>query len=217
MSRIRHDLFFGLRCVRRFSRGRGRLFMNAALAKVLFILLVLHSCTTGMRFTVTLDALRHGGTPLEIGLMLSTVALFPAFLAVKAGRWLDDKGPKGPLTLSIACTLFAGAETLLLPVDRVGLAPLFAACLSVGFGFLLVNTVTQRLVGDVVRPEFRSNAFTLLSMTTAASGLVTPVFAGHLIEGLGFSSFYLWCSVLPVLLLLLLFTPLFRGLLRPLK
>ena len=39
--------------------------MNAALAKVLFILLVLHSCTTGMRFTVTLDALRHGGTPLE--------------------------------------------------------------------------------------------------------------------------------------------------------
>ena len=165
--------------------------MNAALAKVLFILLVLHSCTTGMRFTVTLDALRHGGTPLEIGLMLSTVALFPAFLAVKAGRWLDDKGPKGPLTLS--------------------------ACLSVGFGFLLVNTVTQRLVGDVVRPEFRSNAFTLLSMTTAASGLVTPVFAGHLIEGLGFSSFYLWCSVLPVLLLLLLFTPWFRGLLRPLK
>ena len=34
--------------------------MNAALAKVLLILLVLHSCTTGMRFTVTLDALRHG-------------------------------------------------------------------------------------------------------------------------------------------------------------
>ena len=125
--------------------------MNAALAKVLLILLVLHSCTTGMRFTVTLDALRHGGTPFEIGLMLSTVALFPAFLAVKAGRWLDDKGPRGPLTLAVACTLFAGIETLLLPVDRVGLAPLFTACLSVGFGFLLVNTVTQRLVGDVVR------------------------------------------------------------------
>ena len=191
--------------------------MNAALAKVLLILLVLHSCTTGMRFTVTLDALRHGGTPLEIGLMLSTVALFPAFLAVKAGRWLDDKGPKGPLFLSIACTLFAGVETLLLPVDRAGLAPLFAACLSVGFGFLLVNTVTQRLVGDVVRPEFRSNAFTFLSMTTAASGLVTPVFAGHLIEAFGFSSFYLWCSVLPVLLFLLLLTPWFRALLRPLR
>ena len=136
---------------------------------------------------------------------------------MKAGRWLDDKGPKGPLTLSIACTLFAGIETLLLPVDRVGLAPLFAACLSVGFGFLLVNTVTQRLVGDVVRPEFRSNAFTFLSMTTAASGLVTPVFAGHLIESLGFSSFYLWCSVLPVLLFLLLLTPWFKVLLRPLK
>ena len=81
--------------------------MNAALAKVLLILLILHSCTTGMRFTVTLDALRHGGTPFEIGLMLSTVAHFPAFLAVKAGRWLDDKGPRGPLTLAVACTLFA--------------------------------------------------------------------------------------------------------------
>lgn len=191
--------------------------MNAALAKVLFILLVLHSCTTGMRFTVTLDALRHGGTSLEVGLMLSSVALFPAFLAVRAGRWLDAKGPRGPLTLAIVCTLTAGLETLLLPVDRVGLAPLFAACLAVGFGFLLVNTVTQRLVGDVVRPESRSNAFTFLSMTTAASGLVTPVFAGYLVEHFGFSSFYLWCSILPILLFLLLLTPWFTKLLQPLK
>ena len=64
--------------------------MNAALAKVLLILLILHSCTTGMRFTVTLDALRHGGTPFEIGLMLSTVALFPAFLAVTTPPSVED-------------------------------------------------------------------------------------------------------------------------------
>ena len=92
--------------------------MNAALAKVLLILLVLHSCTTGMRFTVTLDALRHGGTPLEIGLMLSTVALFPAFLAVKAGRWLDDKGPRGPLTLAVAPFIARIVETSLREVDK---------------------------------------------------------------------------------------------------
>ena len=92
--------------------------MNAALAKVLLILLVLHSCTTGMRFTVTLDALRHGGTPFEIGLMLSTVALFPAFLAVKAGRWLDDKGPRGPLTLAVAPFIARIVETSLREVDK---------------------------------------------------------------------------------------------------
>lgn len=191
--------------------------MNVALAKVLFVLLVLHSCTTGMRFTVTLDALRHGATSLEIGLMLSTVALFPAFFAVRSGRWLDEKGPRGPLFTAILCTIIAGTETLLLPVDRVGLAPLFAACLAVGFGFLLVNTVVQRLAGDVVSPENRSAAFTFLSMTTAASGLVTPVFAGHLVEAFGFKSFYLWCASLPVLLFLLLLTPYFARILRPLR
>ena len=63
--------------------------MYGKLARVLFILLILHSCTTGMRFCVTLDALEHGASSFEVGAMLASVALFPAFGAIAAGRWLD--------------------------------------------------------------------------------------------------------------------------------
>ena len=71
--------------------------MYAQLSKVLFVLLIMHSCTTGMRFTVTLDALAHEASSFEVGAMLASVSLFPAFCAIAAGRWLDRSGPRPPL------------------------------------------------------------------------------------------------------------------------
>ena len=63
--------------------------MYGKLARVLFVLLVMHSCTTGMRFCVTLDALAHGASSFEVGAMLASVAFFTAFVAIAAGRWFD--------------------------------------------------------------------------------------------------------------------------------
>ena len=70
--------------------------MNASLLKVFIILFVIASHTTGMRFTVTIDALTHGASSLEVGLMLSSISLVPACFAIAAGRWLDHSGPRGP-------------------------------------------------------------------------------------------------------------------------
>ena len=185
--------------------------MYRQLAKVLFVMIIMHASTTGMRFTATLDALKHGGSSFEVGAMLSMVALVPAFFALSAGRWLDRVGPRVPIFLGLFCVLCAGVETVLLPTDRVGLAPLFAACLLVGVAFMLSNTVVQRLTGDVVPPEKRTTAFSIMAMTASASGVLTPVVTGYAIEHAGFSGFYAWCVGAAVLTALLLLTPAFRA------
>lgn len=187
--------------------------MYVKLAKVLFVLLIMHSCTTGMRFCVTLDAIAHGASSFEVGSMLASVALFPAFFAITAGRWLDRSGPRPSLALAICCASAAGAVTLLLPTQTAGLWPLFAACLLVGTAFLLTNTVVQRLTGDVSTKETRAMAFTILSVVTASSGLLTPIISGYLVEHFGFSSFYRWVTFSPIAVGLLCLLPFMRQVL----
>ncbi len=187
--------------------------MYAALAKILFVLLIMHSCTTGMRFCVTLDALAHGASSFEVGAMLASVALFPAFFAIAAGRWLDRSGPRPSLALAIFCAASAGGSALIFPTASSGLWPLFNACLLVGISFLLTNTVVQRLVGDVSSGQNRALAFTLLSVVTATSGLLTPIVTGYAIEHSGFASFYAWVAFAPVAVGLLCLLPAFRRVL----
>ena len=187
--------------------------MYGKLARVLFVLLVMHSCTTGMRFCVTLDALAHGASSFEVGAMLASVALFPAFGAIAAGRWLDRSGPRPSLVLAIFCAASAGAATLLFPTKVAGLGPLFAACILVGTAFLLTNTVVQRLTGDVSTNETRALAFTLLSIVTALSGLLTPIITGYMIEHFGFASFYCWVAGAPIFVGLMSLLPFMRHVL----
>ena len=187
--------------------------MYGKLARVLFILLILHSCTTGMRFCVTLDALEHGASSFEVGAMLASVALFPAFGAIAAGRWLDRSGPRPSLALAIFCAASAGAATLIFPTKTAGLWPLFSACILVGTAFMLTNTVVQRLTGDVSTNETRALAFTLLSIVTALSGLLTPIITGYMIEHFGFASFYRWVAGAPIFVGLMCLLPFMRHVL----
>lgn len=185
--------------------------MYFPLIKILFTMLVMHAVSTGLRFTVTLDALAHGGTSREVSLMLAGVALVPALFAIAAGRWLDRVGPRPPLGLAITAAATAGALTFLFPAGAHGLWPLFAACILVGLGFMLANTITQRLTGDVLPPEKRSAGFTAVSIITAASGLVTPVMAGYAIEWRGHAAFYAFAIAAPLALAVLAFSPLMRN------
>lgn len=187
--------------------------MYGKLARVLFILLIMHSCTTGMRFCVTLDALEHGASSFEVGAMLASVALFPAFGAIAAGRWLDRSGPRPSLALAIFCAASAGAATLIFPTKTAGLWPLFSACILVGTAFMLTNTVVQRLTGDVSTNETRALAFTLLSIVTALSGLLTPIITGYMIEHFGFASFYCWVAGAPIFVGLMCLLPFMRHVL----
>lgn len=166
-----------------------------------------------MRFTATLDALSRGAGPFETGAMLACISLFPAFFAVKVGRWLDKSGPSGPIHAALFAAAGSGLAALFLPNALFGIFSLFIACLLTGLAFMLMNTVTQRLTGDVCRPGDRQSAFTALSLVTASSNLATPVAAGYVIEHFSFSAFYIWCLIAPVILAAILSLPFMRGLL----
>ena len=183
--------------------------MYFKLAKVLAVMIVMHASTTGMRFTATLDALAHGGTSFEVGAMLSMVALVPAFFALSAGRLLDRLGPRRPIYFGLLCVFAAGMLTLLFPTDSAGLAPLFGACLLVGVAFMLSNTVVQRLAGDVATPETRTTAFSIMAMTASASGVLTPVITGYVIERAGYSAFYSFCIGASIVMAVMLMLPAF--------
>lgn len=179
------------------------------LVKVLFLTIILHAASTGMRFTATLDALKHGATSFEVGAMLAMVALVPALFALSAGRWLDRVGPRTPTYAALLAVFIAGTVTLMLPTDTAGLAPLFAACLLVGVSFMLSNCVCQRLTGEVVPREKRTTAFSVMAMTASASGVLTPVITGYAIEHIGFYVFYAWCIGAAVVTTGILVTPAF--------
>lgn len=166
-----------------------------------------------MRFTATLDALSRGAGPFETGAMLACISLFPAFFAVKVGRWLDSAGPRAPIHAALFAAAESGLAALFLPNALFGIFSLFIACLLTGLAFMLMNTVTQRLTGDVCRPGDRQTAFTALSLVTASSNLATPVAAGYVIEHFSFSAFYIWCLIAPVILATILSLPFMRGLL----
>lgn len=185
------------------------------LIKVLLLPLGLHSCAVGLRFTATLDALAHGATSFEVGLMLACISLVPALCAVQAGRWLDRSGPRPPVRAALLAAFSAGAAALLLPrgAGIFAFAALFPACLAAGFAFMLVNTTTQRMTGDVCPPGGRQTAFTALSLVTASNNLATPVIAGYVIEHVSFSAFYVWCLTAPVLLAVLVASPFMRDVL----
>lgn len=193
------------------------------LARVLLLPFLLHSCATGMRFTATLDALARGADALAVGVMLASVSFLPAFLAVRSGRWIDRRGAAGAVFASMGVAALSGLAALLPPFvpeaasppeTWLRLVPLLLACPLAGVSFMLVNTSTQRLVGDVSAPGARRNAFTMLSLVTASSNLLTPVLAGHVIEGLGFRAVYLWCILAPAVLGTVFLLPAMNRVLR---
>lgn len=185
------------------------------LIKVLLLPLGLHSCAVGLRFTATLDALAHGATAFEVGLMLACISLVPALCAVQTGRWLDRSGPRPPVRAALLAAVTAGAAALLLPrgAGLFAYAALFPACLAAGFAFMLVNTTSQRMTGDVCPPGGRQTAFTALSLVTASNNLATPVIAGYVIEHVSFSAVYAWCLTAPAILAVLVASPFMRDVL----
>lgn len=154
----------------------------AALLKLLLFTLLMHTACTSLRFTATLDAIHAGASSFEVGLMLASISFGPMFLAIAAGRWLDRSGPRAPMLASRLSVMAAAGCAILLPASDLGIAPLFGACVLTGLSFML---------------------------TTASSNLAAPVVAGYVIERLSYTAVYVWSSVAPLILSVLLFVPAF--------
>lgn len=161
---------------------------------VLIALLVLaHTAFTGGRVALTLAAIRLGGTPFEVGLVLSMLAVLPMLLSVHAGRWTDRSSVGRPILLALL--MLEGALLLAMLPSLLGLG---AAAVLLGSGFMLVHLAINNAVGKGSAPGKLTHGFSLLALGISTSTIAGPVLAGLLVDHAGGSRAFLALALLPL-------------------
>lgn len=161
-----------------------------------------HVAFGGNRFTFTLHAVHLGATPLVVGLLLGLLMVMPMLLAVHIGRWSDRMG-YAPLTLfGMGLLLASGLLAAAWPVMPV----LFVASVLTGTGYMLAHVAVNNAIGKVTPAGRTTDAFSMMAMAFSISGLVGPLAAGIVIDGLGHRFAFLLLSAATLAALVL-----FRG------
>ncbi len=161
--------------------------------RIILASVLLHVAFSSLRLVVSLDALAHGASSFEVGFIVSLLALGPAFTAVAFGRFIDRRGTRLPILLGAGLLAAACLIGLAFPVCDTSVGPflpLYAVALIAGLGFLFVTMVSQKVVGFISTAATRQTNFAWLAMGMSASGLVSPVMTGYLVDGAGFEAVF---------------------------
>jgi len=171
------------------------------LPALIAMMVLAHTAFAGGRVALTLAAIRIGGSTLEVGLVVSLLAVVPVFLSVHAGRWTDRRGVVQP---ALCALLMIEAGLLLAPLPS--LAGMGASAVLLGSGFMLAHLVINNAVGNGSAPEDRHRAYSLLALGNSTSTAAGPVAAGFLIDLAGHAWTFLALAALPLLALAVLHT-----------
>jgi MFS family permease len=153
-----------------------------------------HVVLTGMRVTVSLDALARGASAATVGTLLALVAILPMLLAIAAGRMADRTGVRVPM-LAGSCGVALAA---LLPVIVPGLATLFVSAALMGVSFMIYQVSAQYATGEAGPPHERSRNFTLLATGYSISSIAGPLVAGVVIDHAGYRPVYILFALAPL-------------------
>ena len=162
--------------------------------RIVFASVLLHVAFASLRFAASLDALAHGASSLEVGVIVSLMALGPTFTAVAFGRYIDRVGTRLPIVIVALMLGTAGVTGVLFPVADHALWPLYGIALVGGLGFLFITLVSQKIVGFISTAATRQTSFAWLAMGMSASGLLSPILTGTLIDHAGFAAVFLTAS-----------------------
>jgi MFS family permease len=141
----------------------------------------------GSRMLVALYAIELGASPLAIGALVSTYAVFPLMLAVYAGRVTDRRGVRVPM---MAGSL-GMATALVLPAAFPVLPALFLSSAMIGTSALFFQISIHNLVGSLGEGHERTRNFSTYSLAASMSGLIGPLLVGFAIDGSGYVPTYL--------------------------
>ncbi|MGF6183420.1 MFS family permease [Massilia sp. UYP32] len=159
----------------------------------------LHACAQGVRLAAPLGVLALGQSAWSVGLVMTMFAVFPALLALPAGRLADRRGYHLPVRIAACCAL---AGTLLAAASQSLFTLCAAAALSgagSGFGMIAIQRSASRLAST---DAARLQVFSWIALAPAIAGLVGPMLAGVLIDKAGFSAAFLALASLPAATLL---------------
>ncbi|SPR97839.1 MFS transporter [Cupriavidus taiwanensis] len=141
-----------------------------------------HVAFNASRVVVSLFAISLQASTVTLGVLMSLYALLPMLLAIRAGKRIDQIGPRKPM---MAGSLMVVAGTLL-PALWHELGALYLSCALIGVGFMLVQVAMQLLIGQVSTDATRLRNYTWHALGLSVSGTLGPVAMGYVIEHAGF-------------------------------
>lgn len=141
-----------------------------------------HTALSGSRMVASLQALKLGANPLEVGAVVGLFAVLPAVFSIQMGR-ASDRHP--PLTMMLEGTL-ATAAGMILPAIYPSLPSLYVSATLIGMGFLRFQIMLQNLAGMTDDAIERTRNFSLLGLGFSVSTLVGPLAGGIAIDTAGF-------------------------------
>lgn len=173
--------------------------MHLALGAMVACQVGLHACVQGVRLAAPLDVLRLGYSAWSVGLVMTMFALFPALLALPAGRLADRRGYHLPVRIAAVCSL--GGTLLAAALQNLFTLCAAAALCGAGSGFGMI--AIQRSASRLARSDSeRLRVFSWIALAPALAGLFGPMLAGLLIDHAGFSAAFLALALLPAATLL---------------
>lgn len=128
-----------------------------------------------------------GASTFEVGLLVSSFALFPLLLAVFVGRLTDRIGSRLP-ALAGAVGSVCG---LLIPVFYPTLWALYASQLAIGTAHLLSMVAIQNVVGFLSTSRNRDHWFGLFALSGSLGVFAGPVLGGIMADKFSFQFAYL--------------------------
>jgi MFS family permease len=119
-----------------------------------------HIAFNGSRLTISLFALREGGSPLTVGVLMSLFSALPMLLGIVAGRLVDRVGIRKPILIAV----WALAVAVFLP----GMFPQLAT-LWLALGFSISNFIGPTLTGVAIDTVGHAHAFLMLTIFALVS------------------------------------------------
>ena len=153
-----------------------------AIYLIILLAFLTHVGFAGSRLAVPLFAVDQGGTPLVVGTAVALYAVFPAILALPAGRMTDRLGFKMPLLFGTG-GVFVG---LVLPLVWPAMPTIYMTASLLGLAFMALQLATQTLAGAIAAPAERARNFSLLSLGFALANFSGPLLTGFLIDQIGY-------------------------------
>jgi MFS family permease len=143
---------------------------------------VAFSGITSARVQLSLYALELGAGPSEVGLLFTTIFLFPLLLSWPIGRWADRIGSRGLLMLGQA----TGVIGMIIPWAVPKLYALYIAGLLSGLCFAFTSVLILNVMGLLSKPQDRARNFANNSLMGSLSNVLGPLIAGFAIDHAGF-------------------------------
>jgi MFS family permease len=158
---------------------------------IVLLTVLTHIGFAGSRLAVPLFAVDQGATPLVVGTVVALYAVFPAVLALPAGRMADRLGFRMPLLFGTSAIFVALVVASVWP----SLATLYFSASLLGLGFMAFQLATQTLAGAIAGPSDRARNFSLLSLGFALANFTGPLMTGVLIDHIGYARTFLALAV----------------------